>query len=272
MALVGGRYMGDAKLLVPTRDVQTLNMLNDKLELVELVVEIGLDKETPRISELEDMDMFHKKLDYFKRMNDDWDNKIVVKPRVQTGSRGMRIIDLLPDRTNDYENFINKKPSECTTISLELFEKMVGNNKFDNLFMEEYIEGSEYTVDCVCYQGKTLAIVPRERVETIGGISKVAVVEDAVYERIKYVCDWIISEYKLSYNIGFQFIVRKNGTPVIIECNPRLQGSSLLSEAAGVDVIDMALRLAKGEEVEEIAEDEIKWGTTMYRTFKEEFK
>ena len=42
---------------------------------------------------------------------------------------------------------------------------------------------------------------------------------------------------KLKYAHGFQFKENKNGVPQIIESNPRIQGTTVLSTLAGANII-----------------------------------
>ncbi len=142
------------------------------------------------------------------------------------------------------------------------FKILKGNN---NLVME-YLSGKEYSVDILANQGEALIIVPRERIKIKAGVSVVGEVveEKEIIEFSKKA----VKKLKLHGIVGLQFKKNKKGVPVLLECNPRIQGTIMLSEMAGAGIFGNAIRLVKGENVEI---PEIKWGIKMFRYWDEIF-
>ena len=76
----------------------------------------------------------------------------------------------------------------------------------------------------------------------------------------------IVSQLGLHGNIGFQFRKDSNGTPKIIESNPRVQGTIVFNTAGGFNMVYNAVKIALGEK---IGNYNIKWGMKMIRYWDE---
>lgn len=206
--------------------------------------------------------------DHLEHLLESVDTPFVIKPCFTSGSRGMRIVH---DLATPFDDFVHKKPSECTTISVNQFKDLMQGNLHKVPFViTQYHDGDEYTIDCLCYKGELIAAVPRFRVGMIGGISGDAwVSKDAHYDFMVGACATFIKNKKLSYMVGFQFKVGNGGIPYLIECNPRLQGSTCLTREAGLDIPSLIVDLATEEIGVKEIEPEIQWNTRMFRTFEE---
>lgn len=125
----------------------------------------------------------------------------------------------------------------------------------------EYLAGKEYTVDVLSNKsGKPIIAIPRVRNEVRNNCSWVGTVE-----RNDEVVDMSIAfsrHIRLQYAHGYQFICDENNSPKIIECNPRVQGTMVLSTFAGANVILDSIRIACGEPLPAY---HIKWGMQLYR-------
>lgn len=127
----------------------------------------------------------------------------------------------------------------------------------------EYLPGDEFSVDALCNNGKAITIVVRTREKVRAGVTMVGtVVQDPeIIETSKK----IIKELKLHGLIGLQFKRGEDGVAYPIECNPRLQGSIMLSEMACGNLFENAYNLAVGNELEDT---DVKY-ITMRRYLKE---
>lgn len=167
------------------------------------------------------------------------DNKVVVKPRLSSGLRGLRIID---NETLTIKEFLEEKPSGLN-IDLESILKIFRNESFPEMLVTEYLPGDEYTVDVFRNSNGTVAI-PRKRKDIRSGISfdtKIELKDDI----IKYSVS-LAESLNLKHCFGFQFKMDQANVPKILESNPRVQGTMLASTYAGFNMIYYSVKEALG--------------------------
>ena len=138
------------------------------------------------------------------------------------------------------------------------FIRNILSDKFPSMIVMEYFPGAEYTVDVL--NSNMLTIIPRRRDLIKSGITFIGTVEknEEIIEYSKKLSEGI----GLDYAYGFQFKLDAMGVPKLLECNPRIQGTMVLSTFAGANVIYGAVKYALGEEVPTF---DIKWGTKILR-------
>ena len=114
------------------------------------------------------------------------------------------------------------------------------------MLVSEYLPGREYTVDV--FRGKKgIVVIPRIREQVRTGITFSAKV-DLRKDLITY-SKKLAKKLDLNYCFGFQFKEDKNGNPMLLECNPRVQGTMIVSHFAGFSVIYHAVMEALGQTV-----------------------
>ena len=183
-----------------------------------------------------------------------WPGKpVVIKPPVSNGMRGVRIIDEAIDLR---ELFYKEKPSTLFIKMNNLREILT--DVFPPLLVMEYLPGDEFTVD-VLNAEKTI-IIPRRRLKIQSGITFHGIVERN--EDIINYTKKLTEKINLQYAFGFQFKLDSQGIPKIIESNPRIQGSMVLSTLAGANVIYGAIKHALNETVPGFS---INWNTQLIR-------
>jgi carbamoyl-phosphate synthase large subunit len=114
--------------------------------------------------------------------------------------------------------------------------------------IQELLVGPEFTIDVLCdFDGRPLAIVPRERVVIRAGvIDRGRTVNDpALIALAQSACGAI----RFAGPLNIQCRMRA-GAPVIFEINPRFSGGIPLTIQAGADFPQMLVRLALGRRVE----------------------
>ena len=138
---------------------------------------------------------------------------IVIKPRRGRGSRGVGIIN----NKTELDSFINES-----------------KYKIDDLIIQKYIDGVEYTVSVVLWRdGIIQAVVPKEII-CKRGITKLAITR--CNNRIKQICYKIQEKLHADGPFNLQLIIDKNtGIPYPIEINPRFSTTITLTIAAGID-------------------------------------
>lgn len=132
----------------------------------------------------------------------------------------------------------------------------------------EYLEGREYTVDCLFNQeGRCVGYNPRERLKTSGGG---AVITSCVMEkRLETVIEKLESCKRIKGPINFQYKIN-DGQITVFDFNTRLASGGLpLSVKAGFNIPELLIRLASGESVEQWKPGDENTGLTMLRYYEE---
>lgn len=113
--------------------------------------------------------------------------------------------------------------------------------------IQEYLEGKEYTVDCLSdLKGNLLYCIPRERISTQAGVStKGKIVKN---KKIKEIAEKIAQKIKFVGPFFFQ-LKEKNGILKLTEINPRFGGGMPLSAAAGPNIYVLAVKMFLGEKI-----------------------
>ncbi len=224
-----------------------IELANNKQSLLNLAA--GKDVPVPSS---QTTDTFSELFEIAKQLG--WPSqRIVVKPPVSNGMRGVRIID---EKCDLKSMFYSEKPSSLLT-TMEQLRTILGD-QFPDLMVSEFLPGDEYTVDVL--GGKQMTIVPRKRDSIKSGITFEGSVEkrEDIIEDVR-----ILSKaLGLEYAFGFQFKLDKHQVPKLLECNPRVQGTMVLSTLAGANIVYGAAKQALGEEVPSFS---INWNAQLIR-------
>jgi len=182
------------------------------------------------------------------------DKKIVVKPPVSNGLRGTRIIDQNIDLK---EMFYKQKPTSLY-VRMESLYDVLGDN-FPELIVMEHLPGCEYTVDVFRYN-QYMLVIPRKRQSIRSGITFGGSAEE--HKQIMSFSQKLAEQMDLEYCFGFQFKLDEDGIAKILESNPRVQGTMILSTFAGANIIYSSIKAAIGEDIPDLR---INWNTKLIR-------
>ena len=140
-------------------------------------------------------------------------------------------------------------------------------NKFDNMIIQEFLPGKEFTVDCLCdLNGKFLCCMSRERLEIKAGISvKGKIVKS---DTLELLAKNIASSMEFKGPFFFQVKEDINRNPKILEINARISGSMSLSSFSIGNIYSLAIRSFLGEK---ITIPEIKPNVFLIRYFEDMF-
>lgn len=195
----------------------------------------------------------------------DYPNKAVCfKPSVSNGSRGFRIIS---EQMNELDLLFNHKPTS-TYISLNDAIRILSSGLFPELLVSEYLPGEEYSVDCLANHGDIIVIAPRLRTKMINGISVEG--EFVNEEKIIAYCRQIVKELQLHGNIGIQVKRSTADQFLILEINPRVQGTVSAGLGAGINLPVLAIKQELGLPISP-ADMTVRWGTKFTRFWNEVF-
>ena len=195
-----------------------------------------------------------------------------------------KIIEIFNDKWESYKFFIEnnidtpityRKP-EVKDLNFPLIIKPINGAGSQNVFkvdnkkelnffidyienpiIQEYIDGTEYTIDVLCdLKGNVISIVPRERIEVRAGeVSKgVTVKNKDIIEKTLELCNKL-KMYENTKPIGpltIQCIVDSNSNIKFIEVNPRFGGGVPLTFEAGVPYAKYLGKMVEGYNVRPI--------------------
>lgn len=185
-------------------------------------------------------DVIHIPKSFIKTEDVDVCYPLLVKPRSGSGSKNV--------------HKVNSKNE------LEFFHK-----KVENPIIQEYLEGREYTVDCLAdFDGKLMVAVPRERLETKAGITvKGMVIKD---ERLMSMAKKISTKLRFFGPFFFQAKEDMKGIPKMTEINARIAGTMCLSSLSGSNMLVMSVKMCLGEKIKT---PKIKTGLYLSRYWEE---
>lgn len=165
------------------------------------------------------------------------------KPRTGIGGRGFRIIR----EYNELDNLLTGYAGASITFenAVRIFSQQ---ETFSDLLVMEYLDGVEYSIDCLSWQGNPFVVVPRRKVEyaQMGSYSVQRLEKNA---EIVNLAETIISHFQLDYISNVQ--IRYSGErPYLLEVNPRASGGINISCLSGVNFPYAAVQLALGEKMD----------------------
>jgi len=118
----------------------------------------------------------------------------------------------------------------------------------DPIFQEPLL-GKEYTVDVLSdLEGAPLVAVPRERIEAKAGITyKGRIVLD---EEIQGTCMDVAKELNIKGPSCIQLKRDDGGRPKVIDINPRMGGTTIITTLAGINFPELVIKLCNNERFE----------------------
>lgn len=173
----------------------------------------------------------------------------VVKLLGNSGGNGVRIVKEAPD----FEDFAGKPNG---VISFADLMWSLGDKSYE-LIISAMLPGAEYTVDVLCDGGAMKVCVPRRRDVIRTGITFEG--ETVEHKGIIEACDRIVRETGLDFVVGFQFKEDARGRVRLLECNPRVQGTTIHSTLAGANIIRAAVAGAS------VSQSDVMWGVKLSR-------
>lgn len=150
----------------------------------------------------------------------------VIKPRDGRGSREVGYLG----SSRDLKTYLARatRPAGCYIV-------------------QRQVMGREYTVsNVVGLGGPTLAVVPKEVIAK-QGITQIGITR--IVPEIDRVCRDIQKLLHADGPFNVQLIMSEEGTPYVIEINPRYSTTVALTIAAGLNEVDVVIRHALGEPV-----------------------
>lgn len=255
--LAENREAFDATVMVSPSDA--LAVANDKAALYRFLAEEGFDS-APEYRRVGTESAFVDAVESLGYPGE----PVCFKPPVASGMRGFRVLD---ERTDRLERLLEEKPGTPVTTLDEVLPVLTSADSFPELTVMEYLPGEEYSVDALATPDGVDPVVPRSRERTRAGITFRGTVERRpdIAEEAAAIC----RSLGLEYNVNLQFKHDGDGTPKLIEINPRVAGTIIMCVGAGANLPYLGLQHALGEDVPAV---DVEWGTRMTRYWNEVFR
>jgi carbamoyl-phosphate synthase large subunit len=187
----------------------------------------------------------------------------VIKPCIGNGSRGIRILDKNVDK---FDMLFNHKPNAIFSTLREVLSS-IGDKRIPKILVSEYLPGDELTIDTIVNDGSIVDFIIRTRTSINNGISTSGsfIYNKEIYEYIKKIISIIPG---LSGPIGFQVKKSAKNKFLLLESNPRLQGTSVAALGLGVNLPLRAVKQVLGIKLKKISKHS---GVSFARYYKETF-
>ena len=117
----------------------------------------------------------------------------------------------------------------------ELRDGLARMETFKTLLLMEYLDGHEYSADCVADQGKLICAVPRKKLHAGGSGQLIELRADLLAA-----CEQLARDYRLNGVFNIQFREGAHGL-ALLEINPRMSGGIGMACAAGPNLPYLAL-------------------------------
>jgi len=227
----------EINLIVPTGDADIVHFARNKSMLKKIgVTNFMSDYET--ILSCQNKLTFYKEglrgglTHLFPKTSTNWEEiefPILCKPVRGSGSRGIQL----------WEN-----ASQVKDFSL------MDNLHYSNDYIyQEYLPGTEYTIDVFCdLNGNILSVIPRERLQTKAGISsKGRIVKNVDIEKA---CVQLCKTFKVKGPVCIQMKEDVFGNILFVEMNPRFGGGTYFTTLAGVNFMKLMLDVVNSNKIE----------------------
>jgi biotin carboxylase len=218
-------------------DAKLMETMDNKAETYQLLSDGTANFLIPDYYVVNNIEDFKKAYEKLKEKG----HTVCFKPVIGEGANGFRVI-------KDQIESVNQLFTQGIGYRIPYAyacEILGQQEKFPDLMVLEFLEGREYSIDCVSSSEKLLAAIPRMKGD--GRVREL--VEQA--ELIKLAHDFH-QEFKLPYVFNIQVKYNNDSVPKLLEINPRMSGGMHFSCLSGINIPYLAIQILLGEEVKQV--------------------
>ena len=229
-------FFGKRGIRMVVSDFHSVSTANDKLKLYDLCKQTGIPvADYVPLPEVALLDRALHDLGYPQQ-------PVIFKLSQGTAARGLALIQ---EGVSLFASI--HQPSGPLQMSPAELSQSLNRMQWAHGILCEYLPGDEYSVDVLSWHGESLVSVVRQRYASVGGLALHAEVVDDL--EVRELAETVVRELNLSYTSNVQFRRKADGTPCLMEINPRIPGTIGLTIEAGVNMPALALELALGRPV-----------------------
>ncbi|MFO1373416.1 MAG: ATP-grasp domain-containing protein [Agitococcus sp.] len=213
--------------VVLVADSDTLKLLEDKSRFAaHLPTEIAMLPETVTIQNLAQFELAYQDL----RSRHDC---LSIKPAISIFGLGFRKID---EKGDCLQHILNG--DEYIVGLQELRHAMQQQGQFGQLLLMEFLDGDEWSVDCVADKGRLWAAIQRRKFMAKKGVPSQYLDDNP---DIKTMCQQLTTYLKLSGQFNIQFRAGQKGIR-LLEINARPSGGMAMACLSGINLPYFALK------------------------------
>jgi biotin carboxylase len=164
-------------------------------------------------------------------------HEVCFKPVIGEGANGFRVIK---EEIDSVDQLLRHGTSFRMPFSYAC-EILSQQETFPDLMVLEYLEGREYSIDCLASSERIYAAIPRMK-----GDGRVR--ELVNHRELIELAHTFHREFKLPYIFNIQ-VKYTNGVPKLLEINSRMSGGMHISCLSGINLPYMAIKILLGEEI-----------------------
>ena len=220
------------RLGLPGIGVETAHLMTHKVAMRRRLADAGVPQ--PRFAALRRLSERHRALDEVGL-------PAVLKPADSGGQRGVFRIDSMDDIEAHLHEAISTSPT-------------------GEAILEEFVEGTEMNGIVIARAGEPMPLTLSDRLRPPGigfGVGWIHVYPATVYghqlEESERIAAYAVKALGLENGVAFpQLIAGPDGRVALVECAARIPGgqmADLVRHAVGVDLVEVQLRFALGEEL-----------------------
>lgn len=162
---------------------------------------------------------------------------VCFKPVIGEGATGFRIIE---DKIESIDQLFKRASSRRLPYHYAC-EILSQQEIFPDLMILEYLEGPEYSIDCVASNQRLYAAIPRMK-----GEGRVREMVD--HHELIQLAHRFHQHFQLPYIFNIQ-VKYNHGVPKLLEINPRMSGGMHFSCLTGINLPYLAIKILLGEEI-----------------------
>ncbi|AET68362.1 biotin carboxylase [Desulfosporosinus orientis DSM 765] len=222
----------------------TYQLLNDKVKTYQTLIDRESDREGIAIPQTFCVRTYFDFKNAYHKITGNKSSPCL-KPISGIGGDGFK--QILEDMTEVDELY---KTTASTISKDRLLRVLKNSNAIKPLMVMEYLEGEEYSIDCLGYEGELIVAIPRRKLDLYRQVIEYR--EDLIAMARK-----LTQEFSLSYLYNIQ-IKYHQGRAYLIEINTRMSAGIHKSCLAGVNLLYLAVKLLSNETV--TPPKNIRWG------------
>ena len=220
-----------AGALLATADFTQINIMSNKISTYRLFKKLGIA--------VPDFQVINNKVELYEYTASFYKERdsFVIKDAIARGNRGTILVDKNIDGIEDYMG------SRELHVGWEYFNENV-IKEIDNIFpklITERLYEPAYDIDILAKYGKVIHAISRERINPAGVPYHGNIMRSN--PKLLNLAKKVSEGLKLSWLYDIDVMSRKDGTPIVLEVNPRPSGSSVASMECGVPLYRDLLEL-----------------------------